>query len=221
MEVLEAERTVEIAGEEEIVEALMGGEDGACGTSECEPAGLPGDEEHGEARDGEAGLRDEDGTPPDGESEPGGGARADIADEFGWELRGEIDPDRPRSRDISTADLGKRGEDAATAYLVRKGYRILERNWMCRFGEADIIAVDEEGTICFIEVKTRRTVDCGLPEEAVTPEKQRRYEKIALSYLMEADWDDCVALRFDAIGICVTGDFKAVLKHHLACFNGL
>lgn len=140
----------------------------------------------------------------------------------------EHDPDegaccetRPRASEITTKELGKRGEDAATNYLIRKGYKILERNWTCRFGEADIIAVDVDGTIVFAEVKTRRSDDCGLPEEAITKEKRRRYEKIGLCYLMEADWNDDVDFRFDAIGIYVTGDFQAVLKHHIGCFDGL
>lgn len=132
----------------------------------------------------------------------------------------EIDPERPRSRDITTKELGKRGEDAAVNYLVRRGFQILERNWTCRFGEADIIALDEDGVVCFIEVKTRRSVEAGLPEEAITKEKRRRYEKLALTYLMEANWNDDVDLRFDAIGICVTGDFQAILKYHRGCFDG-
>lgn len=138
-----------------------------------------------------------------------------------WPYGGsEVDPGRPPSRKISTKELGKRGENAATNYLVRKGYRILERNWTCKFGEADIIAMDDDGTVVFVEVKTRRSVDAGLPEEAVTREKQRRYEKLALTYMIDANWNDDVNLRFDTIGICVTGDFQAILKHHQGCFDG-
>ena len=76
--------------------------------------------------------------------------------------------------------LGKRGEEAAVRYLEAKGYEILKRNWYCRFGEADIIARDIDGTICFIEVKTRRSIEAGIPEESITRDKRRRYERIAL-----------------------------------------
>lgn len=117
-------------------------------------------------------------------------------------------------------ELGRRGEEAAVRYLVSKDYQIIKRNWFCRFGEADIIARDPEGSLCFIEVKTRQSVEAGLPEEAITVEKQRRYERIALCYMMVTDdWDDNDSIRFDAIGICVNGPHRAMLRHHKGCFN--
>ncbi len=117
-------------------------------------------------------------------------------------------------------ELGKKGEDAAAAYLESKGFEIIRRNWFCRFGEADIIARDEDGSLCFIEVKTRRSVEAGLPEEAITEDKRQRYERIALCFMMVSDeWDDNDAVRFDAIGICVTGPHRALLRHHRNCFN--
>lgn len=122
--------------------------------------------------------------------------------------------------DETTKELGRRGEDAATRCLEHKGYEILERNWMGRFGEADIIALSPEGTVVFIEVKTRRNINAGVPEEAVTKAKQRRYEQIALDYLSGSDWPDGTPVRFDAIGICVTGSNKAILRHHLGFFDG-
>lgn len=120
----------------------------------------------------------------------------------------------------SRQELGRRGEEAAVRYLEAKGYEIIKRNWYCRFGEADIIARDADGTICFIEVKTRRSVEAGIPEEAITREKRRRYERIALCYMMVDDeWDDSNDVRFDAIGICATGANRAMLRHHKSCFN--
>lgn len=117
-------------------------------------------------------------------------------------------------------ELGKRGEEAAVRYLEAKGYEIIKRNWYCKFGEADIIARDIDGTICFVEVKTRRSIEAGFPEEAITREKRRRYERIALCYMMVDDeWDDSTDVRFDAIGICATGPHRAMLRHHKSCFN--
>ncbi len=117
-------------------------------------------------------------------------------------------------------ELGKRGEEAAVRYLLAKGYEIIKRNWYCKFGEADIIARDIDGTVCFIEVKTRRSVEAGIPEEAITREKRRRYERIALCYMMVDDeWDDSIDVRFDAIGICATSAHRAMLRHHKSCFN--
>lgn len=118
-------------------------------------------------------------------------------------------------------ELGRKGEQAAARYLEAKGYEILQRNWFCKFGEADIIARDIDGTLCFIEVKTRQSIEAGIPEEAITPEKQGRYERIALSYMMVDDnWSDNDRVRFDAIGICVTKPHSALLRHHKGCFNG-
>ena len=77
---------------------------------------------------------------------------------------------------------------------------ILERNWTCYAGEADIIARDERNTLCFVEVKTRRGVEKGFPEEAVTAKKRDRYEKIAACYLQRSDYVD-IRVRFDVITI--------------------
>lgn len=129
-----------------------------------------------------------------------------------------------RSCDIEHMDaktLGRKGESAAVRYLEHRGYTLVERNWTCRYGEADIIAYDEDGTLCFIEVKTRRSVEAGIPEESVTAEKQRKYEKIALCYLLEEDVGDGVPVRFDAIGICVNKNARALLRHHKGCFDGI
>lgn len=146
---------------------------------------------------------------------------ADVPPEKRDAALGELPDDERPADALTNAELGKRGEDAAARYLRLNGYEILERNWTCRFGEADIIARDEEGVLCFVEVKTRRSIEAGIPEEAVTPDKQRRYEKVALCYLVESDCDDGMGVRFDAIGICVTGNRRALLRHHKGCFDGL
>ena len=128
----------------------------------------------------------------------------------------------PRARsayDETTNSLGARGEDAAVRALTSKGYEILERNWKCRYGEADIIALDGSGTIVFVEVKTRRSINAGLPEEAISKAKRRRYENIALEYLSHGDWDDGTPVRFDAICICVKDRNRAMLRHHIGYFD--
>ena len=131
----------------------------------------------------------------------------------------KIRPTR-RQASLPSKDGMPKGEEAAVRYLKSRGYAIVKRNWFCRFGEADIIARDPEGTLCFIEVKTRQSVEAGLPEEAITRSKQSRYERIALCYMMVTDdWDDNDSVRFDAIAICVTAPHRAMLRHHKGCFN--
>lgn len=78
--------------------------------------------------------------------------------------------------------LGRTGERLAAEALARRGYRILERNFRCCYGEIDLIAEDGHELV-FVEVKTRRGTAFGLPEEAVTPRKQRKLLEIATYYL--------------------------------------
>lgn len=122
-------------------------------------------------------------------------------------------------RSLSNRALGARGEAAAARYLERMGYAVLERNWRCTYGEADIIALDQDGSVCFVEVKTRRNMSAGMPEEALTAAKQAHYERIAMCYLAENRFEDGTPVRFDAIGICVTDDGHAMLRHHRGCFD--
>ncbi|HKW44533.1 MAG TPA: YraN family protein [Candidatus Eremiobacteraceae bacterium] len=77
---------------------------------------------------------------------------------------------------------GTAGEAAAARYLTERGYHVLERNFRCRGGEIDLIALDG-GTLVFVEVKLRRTLARGTPLEAVTAVKQARVRKAAQQYL--------------------------------------
>ena len=132
----------------------------------------------------------------------------------------EADDGQPSAFDLTTRELGRRGEEAACRYLLRRDYQIVERNYRCPFGEVDIIARSDDGTVAFIEVKTRRGVGAGVPEEAVTPEKRARYERIAMCYIADANWMEDCPIRFDTIGIMVDSANHAMLRHHLGTFNG-
>jgi len=112
--------------------------------------------------------------------------------------------------------LGERGEDAAVAYLERTGFTIVERNWRCPAGEVDIIALDED-TLVLCEVKTRKGVSKGTPEDAVTPTKQKRYKRLAAAYVQFAGLD-AVNVRFDVITLLVLAEDRALLRHHRAAF---
>lgn len=114
-------------------------------------------------------------------------------------------------------EFGRRGERAAARFLERRGYQILERNWTCPAGEADIIALDGD-TVVFVEVKTRSNTIMGFPAEAVDEAKRSRYEKIAAFYLAETTFVD-VPVRFDVVGLLVIGAERALVKHHLNAFG--
>ncbi|MBI2340836.1 MAG: YraN family protein [Deltaproteobacteria bacterium] len=86
--------------------------------------------------------------------------------------------------------IGDEGEDSASRYLKKQGFKIIERNFFCRVGELDIIA-EKKGELHFIEVKTRRTLGFGDPLEAVTPWKQKRVSQTAKYYLLKnAKWNN-------------------------------
>ena len=114
-------------------------------------------------------------------------------------------------------NLGKKGENAAVKFLEQRGYVIVDRNWRCPAGEADIIAFDGD-TLVFIEVKTRSDIEKGFPEEAITKTKRDKYEKISAYYLRDSNYDELV-FRFDVIGILVLGTNKATLRHHINAFG--
>jgi putative endonuclease len=110
---------------------------------------------------------------------------------------------------ISPRELGRRGEDHAAQYLVDLGWQIVDRNYHTRFGELDIVALDPERTLIFVEVKTRRSTYTGTPLEAVTPAKQRHLRRAALDWLA-AHKPHVENVRFDVCAISAaryTDDF--------------
>jgi putative endonuclease len=78
-------------------------------------------------------------------------------------------------------ELGIQGENLACAELERLGYAIVERRYRSRFGEIDIVATDD-GTVVFVEVKTKTSGSFGDPVEEVTPQKQRQIISMGEEY---------------------------------------
>jgi putative endonuclease len=96
-------------------------------------------------------------------------------------------------------ETGKEGEKIALAYLKKKGYRIVEQNYRCPIGEIDIVARDKNELV-FVEVKTRKSVALGYPEQAVGSKKQKKISHLALWYLQEKKLIGSRA-RFDIVAI--------------------
>lgn len=96
-------------------------------------------------------------------------------------------------------ELGKKGEERAVRFLKKKGYRIIETNYVCKLGEMDLIA-KEKDTLVFVEVKTRTSTMFGPPQLAVTNFKQRQLSKVALNFLKQNNLED-VKARFDVVAI--------------------
>lgn len=100
--------------------------------------------------------------------------------------------------------LGTFGEDMACSYLESNGYRIIERNFSCKAGEVDIIAMEGD-TIAFIEVKCRTSTNYGSPSEAVSYYKQNRIVKTALFFMTKHKIFDYMC-RFDVIEVLKEGN---------------
>lgn len=99
------------------------------------------------------------------------------------------------------AELGRLGEDKAAEHLIGLGWQILSRNWRCREGEADIVALDTDaGALVVVEVKSRSGTGFGDPLDAITYEKARRLRHLAAIYAKHTH-ASAPLLRVDAIGI--------------------
>ena len=95
-------------------------------------------------------------------------------------------------------ELGKQGEEIATAYLLKQGYLILDINWRAGRNEIDIIARDKDFLV-IIEVKSRSSDTFAEPEEAVTREKQQSLIRAANAYIFRKNIN--LETRFDIISI--------------------
>lgn len=95
-------------------------------------------------------------------------------------------------------ELGKLGEELAVDFLQKNGYDILETNWVFQKAEIDIIA-QKDNTLVAIEVKTRSSIDFGLPQDFVKPKKIQLLVKAINEYVVSNDLD--VEVQFDIIAI--------------------
>ena len=109
-----------------------------------------------------------------------------------------------KNHQLTPDELCKKGEALAGKILKKKGYKILKRNYVSKYGEIDIVAYDR-GIICFVEVKTRRSENYGPPELAVTKEKRKRIVRTALNYLTINNIED-TDCRFDVVSILYKED---------------
>lgn len=101
---------------------------------------------------------------------------------------------------MNKREIGNVMEEKAADFLRKEGYRILKRNYRCKVGEIDLIVTDGRYLI-FVEVKFRKNVASGTPQEAVTYYKQRKISKTAAWYLTENGLDLYTPCRFDIVAI--------------------
>jgi putative endonuclease len=112
--------------------------------------------------------------------------------------------------------LGAYGERVAARHLVEDGMEVLDRNWRCRDGELDLVARDGDALV-FCEVKTRRTVCCGVPAEAVVPAKARRIRRLAAQWMSETG-AHAPEVRFDVVAVLAAAAGAADIEHTRGAF---
>lgn len=101
------------------------------------------------------------------------------------------------------SDLGRAGEHAALSHYLRRGYRLLARNWTCPIGELDLVFV-RGSLLVFCEVKARSGDGFGGPHEAVTWKKQRKLRMLAEAFLA-ASGVTPDSVRFDVASVSAGG----------------
>jgi len=106
-------------------------------------------------------------------------------------------------------ETGKLGEDIATRYLLKKGYKVLDRNWRWNKKELDIIAFDGD-LLVFIEVKTRKYGSLENPKDAVTRKKQKFIISAANAYIDAKNIEKEV--RLDIISV-ILRDKENIIEH--------
>jgi len=105
-------------------------------------------------------------------------------------------------------EIGKWGENLACQYLQENNYKIIERNFLCRQGEIDIVAKDlSKDEFVFIEVKTRSNFKYGNPADAVNKQKQRHMVHAIRYYLYKNGIQD-VPIRVDAMEVYIVQSCK-------------
>jgi putative endonuclease len=98
------------------------------------------------------------------------------------------------------ADTGKEAERIACDYLLKRGMKLLSRNFSCPRGEIDLI-MEDAGTTVFVEVRCRREQGYGLAAETVDARKQAKLIATANHYLQAHPRSARQPCRFDVIGL--------------------
>lgn len=104
---------------------------------------------------------------------------------------------------------GMLAENLAAKALIEKGFQILERNFANRFGEIDIIAKDND-MLVFVEVKAKKGIEFGTPEEMITAYKLKRVQHMATIYMN----GKTLPCRIDVVAIVFASNNKVISLTH-------
>jgi putative endonuclease len=114
--------------------------------------------------------------------------------------------------------LGRWGEKCCERFLKRKGLKTLARNFRCKTGEIDRVMVDADGTLVFVEVKTRANEEFGPTESAITSNKKTRMLRAA-RYFLATHQIENRPYRFDVVTIVLAEQGPARIRHYQNAFT--
>jgi putative endonuclease len=107
--------------------------------------------------------------------------------------------------------VGRYGEDVAARHAVALGWTVLDRNWRCRDGELDLVALDGTELVA-VEVKTRTSQVFGHPALAVTPQKLARLRRLTALWLAAHEVRPA-SVRIDVVAILVPARGAPLVEH--------
>ena len=113
--------------------------------------------------------------------------------------------------------LGRWGEKYSEKFLKRKGMKTLTRNFSCKTGEIDLIMVDTDGSLVFVEVRTKADEKFSDVESSIIPAKKARLKKAAHYFLSTQNIEDR-PFRFDIIAIVLGTKGRPQLRHYENAF---
>ncbi|TRZ86019.1 MAG: YraN family protein [Streptomycetaceae bacterium] len=107
---------------------------------------------------------------------------------------------------------GEFGESVVADFLLARDTRILDRNWRIKEGEIDLVALLPNGSIAFVEVKTRRSYAYGHPLEAISYDKALRLQRLALAWLAT---HNCLGRHYqiDCVAVLIENDGKHTIEY--------
>jgi putative endonuclease len=109
--------------------------------------------------------------------------------------------------------VGAAGEEAAVAHLRARGLRLVARDWRCRLGQLDIVC-EEAGVLVAVEVKARRGVGFGLPQEAVDRRKQAKLRLLLEAYRQASGRGD-QPCRIDVVAVRLDRELRLLSCEHI------
>ncbi len=116
--------------------------------------------------------------------------------------------------------LGRWGEKRCERYLKRKGFKTLTRNFSCKSGEIDLIMVDTDASIVFVEVKTRTDETFSPAESSITAPKKARLQRAARYFLAAHNNIENRPFRFDIVAIVLSRTGPEQIRHYQNAFVG-